>query len=158
MSWFRIAVVALGVLVLSTSAWAGETGKWLGKAVLTSVYFKSLAVADKDGHKIMMGEDAGLVFNENGEAFLDKAEYRVQWIVDTGGMVKGGYKTFTDTSGKVFAKFTIGEFTDTGPIGTWEFVGGTGKYEGITGLGDFKVTNVSDAVYWDLLEGEYKLP
>ena len=49
-------------------------------------------------------------------------------------------------------------FTDTGGSGSWEFINGTGKYEGITGRGDFTSTNVSPTVYWDLLEGEYKIP
>ena len=59
---------------------------------------------------------------------------------------------------QVFAKFSIAKFTDTGVEGTWEFTGGTGEYDGIAGNGDFKVTNVSDSVYWDLLEGQYTLP
>jgi len=96
--------------------------------------------------------------SESGKAFLDKAEYRVQWMVDTGGMVGGGYKTFTASDGQVFAKFTINKLADTGGSGSWEFIKGTGKYEGITGRGDFTSTNVSPTVYWDLLEGEYKIP
>jgi hypothetical protein len=79
-------------------------------------------------------------------------------MVDTGGMVGGRYKTLIASDGQVFAKFTITESSDAGGNGTWEFTKGTGKYEGITGRGDFKYTNVSDTVYWDLLEGEYKIP
>ncbi len=41
---------------------------------------------------VKVGDANGMVFNEDGEAFLDKAQYRVQWMVDTGGMVAGGYK------------------------------------------------------------------
>lgn len=106
----------------------------------------------------MLGEDSGLVFNDDGKAFLDKAEYRVQWMVDTAGMVGGGYKTFTTADGQVFAKFSITEFTDTGVSGSWEFTGGTNTYKGITGQGSFSVTNVSETVYWDMLEGKYQIP
>ncbi len=155
----RIAVLVLGLLVLSPTTWAAEAGKWRGKAVLVSTEFNSTTVVDKEGHELMLGEDNGMVFAEDGEAFLDNAQYRVQWILDTGGMVAGGYKTFTAADGgQVFEKFSITKFTDTGVEGTWEFTGGTGKYDGIAGSGDFTVTNVSDSVYSDLLEGEYSIP
>jgi hypothetical protein len=151
-------VVPIVALASSGPAWAEEVGQWRGKAVLVSTQITTSQVADQEDHVLMLGDDSGLVFNEDGQAFLDKAEYRVQWMLDTSGMVGGGYKTFTTADGQVFAKFTITEDTDAGVAGTWEFTGGTGKYQGIAGRGTFDVTNVSDTVYWDVLEGEYKIP
>ena len=107
---------------------------------------------------MFFGHDDGVVFNDEGGSFLDIARYEVVFVADTAGMVGGGYKTFTASDGQVFAKFTINKLTDTGGSGSWEFINGTGKYEGITGRGDFTSTNVSPTVYWDLLEGEYKIP
>ncbi len=154
-----VATTALTlVLTWMGAAWAEEGGQWHGKAVLVNTQIMTSSVGDDQDHALMMGDDRGLVFNEDGESFLDKAEYHVHWMVDTGGMVGGRYKTFIASDGQVFAKFTITELSDAGGNGTWEFTKGTGKYEGITGRGDFKYTNVSDTVYWDLLEGEYKIP
>ena len=155
----RFTIIAMTLaLTTSATAWAGEGGQWRGKAVLVNTALTTSNVTDNKDHSLMLGDDHGLVFNEDGKAFLDKAEYRVQWMVDTGGMVGGGYKTFTASDGQVFAKFTINKLTDTGGSGSWEFIKSTGKYEGITGRGDFTSTNVSPTVYWDLLEGEYKIP
>jgi hypothetical protein len=159
MMMFRFAPIAITLVLASgTAAWAEEGGRWRGKAVLVTTQVTTLNVADQKDHAMMLGDDHGLVFNEDDKDFLDKAEYRVQWMVDTGGMVGGGYKTFTASDGQVFAKFVITKFTDAGGSGTWEFIGGTGKYKGITGRGNFNTTNVTPTVYWDLLEGEYKIP
>jgi hypothetical protein len=38
------------------------------------------------------------------------------------------------------------------------FTGGTGKYAGITGSGDYHVVLISDTALWDELRGEYKIP
>jgi hypothetical protein len=157
MTWSRTFVVVVA-LVSSTPSWAEEGGQWRGKAVLVNTQITTSQVADQEDHMLMLGDDRGLVFNEDGKAFLDKAEYRVQWMVDTSGTVGGGYKTFTAPDGQIFAKFTITESTDAGGAGTWEFTGGTGRYQGVSGSGTFNVTNVSETVYWDMLEGEYKIP
>lgn len=157
---FRYGVVyaLLGIVLLGAPALAGESGNWTGKAVLVDTDFKGLAVPEKEGHMLMMGENLGTVFNENGGAFLNEAEYRVQWVIDTGGMFKGGYKTFATADGKAFATFTITEFLKDGLRGNWEFTGGEGKYAGLTGGGKFALTNVSDSVPIDVLKGKYKLP
>ena len=74
-------------------------------------------------------------------------------------MVDGAYKTFTAADGsQVFARF---QGTDAAPPvfkGTWEFIGGTGANQGITGSGEYVYTSVADGVGWDILEGVYKIP
>jgi hypothetical protein len=42
--------------------------------------------------------------------------------------------------------------------GVFEFTGGTGKYTGIAGSGEFHVGVVSDAAQWDELHGRYTIP
>jgi hypothetical protein len=79
-------------------------------------------------------------------------------VVDT-GVIRGGYKTFTEADGsKVFAKYTVTEFKPPVVNGAFEFTGGTGKYQGITGNGTFHYVRVSDKAAWDELVGEYKIP
>jgi hypothetical protein len=68
-------------------------------------------------------------------------------------------KNFTDADGsKVFAKYTVTEFKPPELNGAFEFTGGTGKYQGITGNGTFHYVRVSDKAAWDELVGEYKIP
>ena len=138
---------------------AEESGKWRGLAVLVTTDAKTAEIADQEGHSIFLGHDDGVVFNDNGGSFLDKARYEVVFIADTAGMVDGGYKTFTASDGsQVFARF---KGTETAPPvfkGTWEFLGGSGAYKGITGSGGYVYTSVADGVGWDVLEGEYKIP
>ena len=77
-------------------------------------------------------------------------------VVDT-GVIRGGYKTFTEADGsKVFAKYNVTEFKLPEVNGTFEFTGGTGKYTGITGNGTFHYVRVSDKAAWDELVGDYK--
>jgi hypothetical protein len=70
-----------------------------------------------------------------------------------------GYKTFTEADGsKVFAKYTVTQVKLPDILGTFEFTGGTGKYMGINGGGNFHVVMLSDAAQYDELRGEYTIP
>ena len=137
---------------------AGESGKWRGQAVLVTKYEHVAKVADQEDHLLILGEDDGVVLNADGGSFLDKARYQVVYVGDTAETFHG-YKTFTTADeSQVFARFETTEMTPTGPKGTWEFIRGTGPYEGITGQGVFTITRVGEGVVLDLLEGEYKIP
>lgn len=153
------AAAAFGLLALSSSAWAGESGNWRGLGVLVDTTVATATLADKQDHLLLLGESDGVVFNDNGDAFLHNARYQVGWMYDTEGMVSGGYKTFTiDEQSKVFGKYEVTEATGAVYKGTWEFTGGTGRFAGITGQGKFTFTTVAEGVGWDLLEGSYEIP
>ena len=153
------ALTLLAASVCFTSLQAEEAGKWRGLAVFVTTDSKTAEIADQEGHAIFLGHDDGVVFNDNGGAFLDKARYEVVFVADTAGMVDGGYKTFTAADGsQVFARFQSTEAAPPVFKGTWEFIGGTGAYQGITGSGEYVYTSVADGVGWDTLEGEYKVP
>ena len=97
------------------------------------------------------------MFNDAGDPFLDRARYQVHWVLDTEGMVAGGYKTFTTSDqDKVFARYAITEMGDA-LKGTWEFTGGTGNFEGIKGSGQFTYTTIAEGVGYDVLQGKYTL-
>jgi hypothetical protein len=119
---------------------------------------KTVKVDDGTDHVVIVSEQDGAIQNADGNSFLDKARYQVVSVVDT-GVIRGGYKTFTEADGsKVFAKYTVTEFKLPEVNGTFEFTGGTGKYQGITGNGKFHYVRVSDRAAWDELIGEYKIP
>jgi hypothetical protein len=136
---------------------AEESGQWFGRAVIVTLSSKTVKAQDRADHTLSVSETDGVVFNAEGKPFLDKARYQ---IVDyTDGATRIGYKTFTEKDGsKVFAKYTLKEVKLPDLRGVFEFTGGTGKYEGITGGGEYHVVIVSDTAAWDELRGEYKIP
>jgi len=146
------------MLAASLPAAADDSGHWRGLAALVVTDQKTVKVDDGTDHVASVSEQDGAIHNADGKSFLDKARYQVVSVVDT-GIIRGGYKTFTEADGsKVFAKYTVTEFKLPEVNGTFEFTGGTGKYQGITGNGTFHYVRVSDKAAWDELVGEYKIP
>jgi hypothetical protein len=149
-SWMcGCVVLALAAPAAAIPAAAEEAGQWFGRAVLVTLSSKSVKVEDRADHTVSVTEYDGAVFNADGKPFLDKARYQVG----------GGHKTFTEADGsKVFAKYVLKDAKPKEFRGTFEFTGGTGKYAGITGRGEYHVVLVSDTALWDELRGEYKIP
>jgi len=146
------------MLAANLPAVADDSGHWRGLAALVVTDQKTFKVDDGTDHLASVSEQDGAIHNADGKPFLDKARYQVVSVVDT-GVIRGGYKTFTEADGsKVFAKYTVTEFKLPEVNGTFEFTGGTGKYQGITGNGSFHYVRVSDKAAWDELVGEYKIP
>jgi hypothetical protein len=145
-----------GAIAAPTSAGAGEKGKFRGLAVLVNTQFQQIkALEGHPGGAQMQGEMDGLVFNDQRQPFLDKAHYQVIWKGDSMG--SSCFKSFTMPDGKVFARCE-GKPTAGGAEGSVVLMGGTGRYAGIKGKGNFYVTFVSDQVLWDVLEWEYEIP
>ena len=137
---------------------AEDSGHWHGLSVLVATDKKVVKLEDQPNHTVYVTEYDGAVYNGDGKPFLDRARYQVVALVDTAAS-RGGYKFFTDADGsKVFAKFTVTEVKMPEVLGTFEFTGGTGKHQGITGNGSFHYVRVSDKAAWDELVGEYKIP
>ncbi|MDE5454129.1 hypothetical protein GWE18_14970 [Bradyrhizobium sp. CSA112] len=151
-------VLALAAPAAAIPAAAEEAGQWFGRAVLVTLSSKSVKVEDRADHTVSVTEFDGAVFNADGKPFLDKARYQVVDLTDA-GTSSGGHKTFTEADGsKVFAKYVLKDAKPKEFRGTFEFTGGTGKYAGITGRGEYHVVQVSDTALWDELRGEYKIP
>ena len=156
-----IGVVLSAMLVAAWTAPASaeESGHWKGKGVLVVTSQPTVKVADQSDHQLMLTEFDGIVFNEGDKPFLDNARYQVVDLNDLGGMVSGGYKTFTaDDGSQVFAQYKVSGGVPPTFTGEWTFVGGTQKYKGISGNGTYQITWIGDTAAWDLLEGDYKLP
>jgi hypothetical protein len=153
------AFALMAVLGVSSSANAEESGHWKGRAALVVTNAPTVKVGDSSSHQVSLSEMDGVIFNEGGQSFLANARYQVVDLQDSGGMVSGGYKTFTAEGGsKVFAKYNVLGGSSPTFNGEWTFVGGTDKYKGVTGKGTFTITWVSDTTAWDVLEGDYKIP
>jgi hypothetical protein len=135
---------------------AAEKGKFRGLAVLVNTQFQQTKALDgHPGGAQMIGEMDGVVFNDERQPFLDKAHYQVVWKGDaTGGTC---FKTFAVPDGKVFARCE-GKPTATGFEGIVVLMGGTGRYAGIKGKGNYYFTSVSPSAAWDVLVWEYEIP
>lgn len=137
---------------------AEEASQWHGKGILVVVEKTSMKVEDRANHTVAATEYDGAVFNDEGKPFLDKARHQVVAVNDA-GVLRVGYNTFTDADGaKVFAKYSMTESKPPEHGGTLEFTGGTGKYEGITGGGTFRIVYITDRVGWNEINAEYTIP
>ena len=155
--YVSFAIVTL-MLAANLPASADDSGHWRGLAALVVTDQKTAKIDDRADHVASISEQDGAIHNADGKSFLDKARYQVVSMFDA-GVFGGGYKTFTEADGsKVFAKYTVTEFKPPEVNGTFEFTGGTGKYQGITGNGKFHYVRVSDKAAWDELVGDYKIP
>jgi hypothetical protein len=151
-------VLALILAIGGVPALAEETGQWHGKGIMVVVEKTVMKVEDRANHTVAATEYDGAVFNDEGKPFLDKARYQVVAVNDA-GVLRVGYNTFTDGDGaKVFAKYSVTESKPPEHHGTLEITGGTGKYDGITGSGTFRIVYVSDRVGWNELNAEYTIP
>jgi hypothetical protein len=151
-------VLALACPTATVPAATEQAGQWFGRAVPVTLSSKSVKLENQADHMVSVTEYDGAVFNADGKPFLDKARYQVVDPTDS-GTSSGGYKTFTEADGsKVFAKCVLKEGKPPDLRGTFEFIGGTGKYAGITGHGDYHVVVISDTALWDELRREYKIP
>jgi hypothetical protein len=155
---FRGPVLALMLAVGAPPALAEEAGQWHGRGILVVVDKTSMKVEDRANHTVAATEYDGAVFNDEGKPFLDKARYQVVAVNDA-GVLRAGYYTFTDAEGaKVFAKYNVTESKPPEHNGTLEFTGGTGKYEGISGGGTFRIVYIGDRVGWTEVNAEYTIP
>ena len=152
------ATIWLTGAVLALPAMAGESGHWKGKGVVAVTDGKIVKLADQSDHELGLQEFDGVVFSTGDTPFLDNARYQLVNIYDTGGMVSGGYKTFTAPDGVVYMQYKVTGGTWPKFTGEFTVTGGTERYKGITGSGTWESTYVSDTALWDLLEGDYKIP
>jgi hypothetical protein len=159
------------ILTLFLSATAGtvfgeelaKEGSSTGKNYLTGTS-KVLAMGQE---RLQMNfEGSGVGIDDSGKGFLHLA---ATYVMGTLHAVKGvfeetGFMVFTPTDGdKIYATYkgsgTLGKTT----MGTWTYVGGTGKYVGIEGSGEYTRHSLQGATkgVWtsmSLWKGNYKLP
>lgn len=156
-----LVAIAIVLGVIATQTWAGEKGRFRGRAVLYATKYDEIKVPGTSGDVVYHGEQDGVIFNETGGTFLANARYQVVFKgeVSKGAAMAEGYKTFTMSDGsQVFAKWQGRKVADKRWNGTWTLIGGTGRYQGVRGQGTFDFTDVADKVGWDILEGEYEVP
>jgi hypothetical protein len=140
-----------------------KEGSSTGKNYLSGT-FKVLPMGEE---RLQMNyEGAGVIVDDTGKGLLHNA---ATYILGALHAVKGtfeetGFMVITPTDGdKVYATYKGSGTLGKGAKGTWTYVGGTGKYVGIEGAGEFTrygLQNATEGVWtsMSLTKGNYKLP
>ncbi len=164
----QIVFIALAVVLLLLLAvpfaQAAEKGKVTGRLVFYATNIQIINVGDVERHIIFVLEAKGIGFWEPWGAALVKQS-------GTGDNTKGlghseAYEMDTFPDGSTIMFKIKGETTRTGTgktgtsegEGTWTFLGGTGKFQGIQGGGTSKWWVLGPGQWYGDAEGEYTLP
>jgi hypothetical protein len=152
-----VALIAFTMAILLVgNALAGERGKISSRNVYYSPTFHTLKVPDVEDHTIMLYEGKGISFTEKWGACL---VYEAG-IVDT---IKGegtcqGYTQYSFPDGSTTMQKWEGRLGAARNEGTWTYIKGTGKFNGIQGKGTWKASLMSPERWYSDGVGEYTLP
>ena len=151
-------VFVFAAVSLASAADLPKTGKYSGHF---GWVFKGDVQEMGTGRSVSAGMVNGVMFNDAGKGFMHKARVDCALMNDVkqGHANASGTCVVTDADGdKIFV-----EWKCTGPMpacpGDEKFVGGTGKYSGITGDQKFQGNFIgATGAGWSDWNGEYKLP
>ncbi len=156
-----ISLLALAAFCLTSSATAGDlpkSGKYSGHYGWT--FTGQVQQLGKD-RTIYAGVVPGVMFNDKGKGFMHKSRVDCSIFndVNKGRANAKGTCVVTDADGdKIFVEWQCSGKMPACP-GTERFVGGTGKYKGITGKQTFQGNFIGDTgAGWSDWKGEWKLP
>jgi hypothetical protein len=155
---FALAVAA-GCLCLSAfAADLSKSGKYSGHYGWA---FTGQVQKLGEDRVVYAGTLPGVMFNNEGKGFMHKARVDCTLFndVNKGRANANGTCVVTDADGdKVFVEWRCAGVMPACP-GTERFVGGTGKYTGISGDQKFQGNFIGDTgAGWSDWSGEYKLP
>ena len=163
-----IGLIALICLALSVSATPNalseEKGKWASRVVWFAPGFESASVPDVEGHTIYLIKAKGISFGEKWGPALAIMSGAGDFTKGVGPHEVYAHLTFPDGSTITTKAKGVQTGAGTGITGggggegTWTFVKGTGKFEGIKGGGTYKYSVVGPGQWYVDNEGEYTLP
>jgi hypothetical protein len=155
---YALAVAAALLSLAASSADLPKSGKYSGHYGWT---FSGQTQKLGDDRTIYAGVLPGVMFNNEGKGFMHKARVDCTLFndVNKGHATANGTCVVTDADGdKVFVQWNCAGPMPTCP-GTERFVGGTGKYTGISGEQKFQGNFIGETgAGWSDWTGEYKLP
>ena len=160
-----ITLITLGFgVALVGDAPAGERGKVVDREVNYATNFQTVKIPDVDGHTNHLYEAQLIGFNERFGPAVGANIGRID-VIKGAGLVQG-YTHFTYPDGSTITSKWEGENRGMGRgisgsasgEGTWTYIKGTGKYEGIQGSGTYKSYILGPGQWYSDSEGEYTLP
>lgn len=165
MSWSKIiSTVAVIIFVLTivtiNCAVAGEKVKVKTHAATFSGKIEPVEVGDEEGHVLFTYKAEQIYFNENtGERLHGPFVNFMDINMKTGQGFLQGYGSTIDKDGDKIFRTHKGNPVGKGHWkGTWIYVKGTGKYEGIKGEGTWESFSLSPDKSYVEIEGEVEMP
>ncbi len=150
-----LMVFAMGIF-LAGDALAGEKGKVKNREIWFMPTIHTLKVPDMEGHTIHLWEAKGIIFTENWGVCHGYVPAMSDFNTPKGEMMSQGYVQYTYPDGSTTVQKW--ESKPGNPLGTWSYLKGTGKFEGIQGGGTFTFAMVAPDRWYTDIEGEYTLP
>jgi hypothetical protein len=152
---------------LSTHQALAEGGKISGIASLSYTKQEASVVPSAEGHMLVTGELTGTNKNTGGTDYMSDASAANREIgqLFQGNGPHSGYYTLSKEGntatalwkGNVTTVMSAEGNPQTSFNGTWEYVAGTGKYNGIQGKGKYSGYFTSKTTYTVDWNGEYSL-
>jgi hypothetical protein len=146
--WVQVIIVMLSATALHLSTTRAADEKIMGRVVAHYTKMETMEVGDVPGHVLGIAQQSGLMFYSTGEVAKKAATFHFDLMKGKGSFVD--YSLYTDQDGStrfVKATGTAGPSGDGKKFvieGTFECIGGTGKYEGDKGNGTFKGERVGE--------------
>lgn len=158
----------VSMLAFAVGAYAEEATSVKGTFTAKYVKQEMVPIAPEQGTMMWLGEAQGSNRNTGRGSFMDGAKVVNRDLVDVvgGNGPHRGYATLSKDGGEVVVKWSGDVATmmakDKPPLitfrGTWQYVSGTGKYQGIQGRGTYSGHFTSQTEYVADWIGQYTLP
>src|SRR5574341_161858 len=146
--WATIIVMALFMMIVFVSATTAADENITGKVTAHFTKMETMEVGDVPGHMLGIAQQAGLMFYPTGQVAKKSATFYFDFIKGKGSFVD--YSQYTDPDGSIRFIKAVGMAGPTADgkkfviEGTFECVGGTGRYADDKGTGTFKGERVGD--------------
>lgn len=162
-----VPIAALAACSIFSGVAMAEGGNISGSITLSYTKQEALPVAEAPGHMVLLGEVKGANKNTGSTDYMDGAEVTNREIgrLFQGNGTHSGYITLGKNGNSSIALWS-GEVTTVMPPegqpqtsfkGNWEYVAGTGKYDGIRGKGEYRGHFTSQTSYVVEWSGEYSV-
>ena len=155
----RHAPILIAILFLIESAHAGERIEFYSKHINVVTSSESVEVGDEPGHILAFFAASGVGTRLEGP---EEPPYKIEiWgSGDYRGDGTGkdqGYGKFIFADGSYYFEKSSGEVKDGRAVGTADYYGGSGRFEGMTGGSKYDCTSLGDRFICDV-RGVIELP
>jgi hypothetical protein len=146
--WAPVIIAFLTMAVFLVPMARAAEGTITGRVVAHYTKMETMEVGDVPGHVMGVAQQTGLMFYSTGEIARKAATFTFDLMKGKGTFVD--YSIYTDQDGStrfIKATGTAGPVADGKKFvmeGTFECIGGTGRYEGDKGTGTFKGERIGE--------------
>jgi hypothetical protein len=153
-------IIFIFTIAMVNCALAGEKIKYKSHGASFQDKWEQIEVGDEEGHVLAVYNTKSIYFNEiTGKKSAGFSVNTIDINLKTGQGSVQGYGITTDKDGDKMIRTHKGKPAGKGHWkGTFTYVKGTGKYEGITGGGTWDSYRLSKTQSYMEVEAEYQLP